>query len=288
MSTRAQSGTTSPSLSETDLSPRLERDVYKPQLAALQDRLRLLQQAYLTHGAKAVVVMEGWDAAGKGGVIRRIASAMDPRGLKVWPIAAPRAYFKERHYLARFWEKLPPDGGVALFDRSWYGRVLVERVEGFASDAEWRRAYREINEFERQIHDDGAHVVKFFLHISPGEQLTRFRERLLHPAKRWKLSTEDFRNRAKWDAYYQATEDMLAETSTAQAPWRVVAAEDKKHARVAVISHLCDALETGVPLSPPPLDPVLADAARDALGLSGAELSARLGGDLPADGRDQA
>ena len=190
-----------PRLSAVDLSLALDDAVYRRELAHIQQRIRRIQQAYLKSGNSAAIVFEGWDAAGKGGTIRCMSAVLDPRGFKVWPIAAPRKYYLERHYLARFFERLPPRGAISVFDRSWYGRVLVERVEGLASAADWRRAYREINDFERALTDHGTRVIKIFLHISPEEQLRRFRDRVLDPTKRWKLSYEDFRNRKKWDAY---------------------------------------------------------------------------------------
>lgn len=256
-----------PRLSDVDLSRRLDKDAYEARLGAGQERLRLIQQAYLRTDDVAILVFEGWDAAGKGGVIRRLAHALDPRSFKVWPIAAPRAYFAERHYLARFWEKLPPRGAIAAFDRSWYGRVLVERVEGFASEADWRRGYEEINEFERLLADDGARIVKFFLHVSAEEQKERFAARLREPAKRWKLSREDFRNLEMRETYAAAIDEMFARTHTEVAPWTVIAAEHKRHARVAVIETIAERLSAGVDLSPPPLDPeIKAAAARFGVG----------------------
>ena len=257
-----------PTLAAADLGKSLSERTYRRRLTELQERLRLINQAYIGSRGGAVVVLEGWDAAGKGGVIRRIAWAMDPRGLKVWPIGAPRPYFRERHYLQRFWEKLPADGEVTIFDRSWYGRVLVERVEGFATELEWSRAYQEINEFERLLHDDGARLIKFFVHISEEEQLKRFRARLEEPHKRWKLTAEDFRNRAKRGAYVEAIEDMLAKTHQPEAPWHVIPAENKKFARIRIIEALCEHLSQGVDLSPPPLQDDLLAAASDAIGLS--------------------
>jgi polyphosphate kinase 2 (PPK2 family) len=165
-------------LAALDLSQTIERDAYERRLKTLQQKLTAIQQAYLFSGQNAVLVFEGWDAAGKGGAIRRITAALDPRGCKVWPIGAPRAYHAERHYLTRFWEKLPPRGGVAIFDRSWYGRVLVERVEGYAPPKRWRAAYDEINQFEDLLIADGVRVVKIFLYISKDEQLRRFKDRL--------------------------------------------------------------------------------------------------------------
>ncbi|MEM9725308.1 MAG: polyphosphate kinase [Pseudomonadota bacterium] len=257
-----------PRLADVDLGKKLSEKTYNRKLSDLQDRLRLIAQAYQSQARRAVVVMEGWDAAGKGGAIRRIAYAMDPRGLKVWPIGAPRQYFKARHYLTRFWEKLPAEGEVAIFDRSWYGRVLVERVENFATEAEWRRAFDEINAFERMLLDDGARISKFFLHISEQEQLERFRARLDEPAKRWKLTAEDFRNRAKRPDYEVAIDDMLERTSTADAPWRVIAGENKRFARIQLLSALCADLEEGVDLTPPPLSSALLDEAAAAFDLS--------------------
>ena len=263
-----------PSLAKADLKRSLTDRTYRRRLPKLQDRLRHINQAYVGSKASAVVVFEGWDAAGKGGAIRRIAWAMDPRGLKVWPIGKPRNYFQERHYLQRFWEKLPADGQVVIFDRSWYGRVLVERVEGFATEPEWTRAYEEINQFESMLLADGVKIIKFFLHISADEQLHRFRKRLEEPHKRWKLTAEDFRNRSKRDAYMDAIEDMLARTHRPEAPWIVIPAENKKFARIRIIEALCDLLSDGVEIGPHQLDPELIEAAAEALGLDGEERAA--------------
>ena len=241
-------------LSELDMSKALKSKKYFPKLEELQFQLRQIQQAYLFTGDSAVLVFEGWDAAGKGGTIRRITSVLDARGIKVWPIAAPRKYYKERHYLTRFWERLPPKGAISIFDRSWYGRVLVERVEGFATETEWKRAYDEINDFERLLIEDGTRVLKFFLHITPEVQLARFEERLHDPMKRWKLGYEDFRNRKRWDDYEIAIEEMLAKTSPKAAPWHVIPANDKKHARIEIIKTICKRLSAGVDLGPRPLD----------------------------------
>lgn len=254
-------------LDALDLGARIERSVYEKKLARLQRKLTAIQQAYLFSGDNAVIVFEGWDAAGKGGAIRRISAAFDPRGCKVWPIGAPRSYFAERHYLARFWDKLPPKGGVAIFDRSWYGRVLVERVEGFAPEKRWREAYDEINRFEQMLVDDGVRLVKVFFHISKDEQLKRFEERLRNPLKRWKLSYEDFRNRDKWAAYVDAAEEMFARTERA-APWLVLSSEDKKCGRIAAIEAIVKRLSKGVDLGPPAIDPNIIAAANDHLDLA--------------------
>ena len=204
-------------------------------LARLQLTLTAIQQAYLLSGRSAVIVFEGWDAAGKGGTIRRTSAAFDPRSFKVWPIGPPRNYYLARLYLLRFMERLPPAGAITAFDRSWYGRVLVERVEKLIPERRWKAAYREITEFERMMTDDGTRLVKLFFHITADEQLRRFEARLHDPMKRWKLSFEDFRNRRHWDDYVEATEEMLARTSTSNAPWCVVPAEDKKYGRIAAI-----------------------------------------------------
>ena len=253
-------------LAALDMTARLDRESYERKLGKLQHKLIAIQQAYLFSGDNAVLVFEGWDAAGKGGTIRRISSVLDPRGFKVWPISAPRSYYLERHYLARFWDKLPPRGGIACFDRSWYGRVLVERVEGYASKARWKAAYDEINAFEQLLIDDGIRVVKIFMHVSPEEQLKRFAERVENPLKRWKLSYEDFRNREKWDDYVKAAEDMFARTD-GPVPWTIIAADDKKHARITAIEAIVKRLAKGVNLKPPALSEEVIKAAREHLDL---------------------
>ncbi len=251
----ASSKSAAEQLADIDHDEKLPKGAYSDRLDAAQARFKRLHQAYYFGGHKAVVVFEGYDAAGKGGAIRRMSEVMDPRGFKVWPIAAPSEDDLKRHYLARFWEKLPETGQIAVFDRSWYGRVLVERVEGFASEPEWRRAYEEINAFEKMLADAGTHVAKQFLVVDREEQLERFAKRLKDPLKRWKLSPDDFRNRGKWDAYRRATEEMLEKTDTAHAPWTVIAGDHKKYARVAALNAVADRLELGVDLSPPPVDP---------------------------------
>jgi polyphosphate kinase 2 (PPK2 family) len=254
-------------LAALDMDVGLDKDAYEKKLKKLQFKLVQIQQAYLFTGESAVIVFEGWDAGGKGGCIRRISAVLDPRGFKVWPIAAPRSYYAERHYLARFWDKLPPRGGIACFDRSWYGRVLVERVEGYTDRKRWKAAYGEINDFERLLTDDGERVLKYFLHITPEEQLARFEQRLRDPLKRWKLSYEDFRNREKWDAYVEAAEEMFERTEEA-APWRVIAANHKKHARIEIISDIVKRLSKGVDLSPPSIDEEVIEAAKAHLELA--------------------
>lgn len=254
-----------PKLSDADLTKRLKKAEYFDHLAELQARLAIIQQAFLFHGLKGVIVFEGWDAAGKGGTIRRISQALDPRSFKVWPIGAPRNYYLNRHYLLRFWERLPPSGAISAFDRSWYGRVLVERVEKLTPEQRWRAAYREINDFERMMVDDGTRIVKLFFHISPEEQMQRFTERLKNPLKRWKLTYEDFRNREKWEEAAIAVDEMLARTSTEFAPWHVIPANNKKYGRINAISAIVDAFSKDVDLSPQHLDRQTLEAAGEVL-----------------------
>jgi polyphosphate kinase 2 (PPK2 family) len=252
-----------PKLGDADLSLHLGRSDYERKLVKLQRLLTQIQQAYLFSGQSAVIVFEGWDAAGKGGAIRRISAALDPRSFKVWPIGAPRRYYLERHFLLRFMERMPPNGAITIFDRSWYGRVLVERVEGLTPEKRWRAAYQEINDFERMITDDGTRLVKLFFHVSPDEQLARFEERLRNPLKRWKLSYEDFRNRSHWDDYATAIDEMFEKTSTDYAPWHLIPANDKKHARITAIKAVTDCLSRDVDLAPPVLDDTVLNAAKE-------------------------
>ena len=233
---------------------------------AHQEKLVRIQQALLFSGERAVVVFEGMDAAGKGGTIRRLAWAMDPRSLKVWPIGAPNEIERKQHYLQRFWSRLPEKTQIAVFDRSWYGRVLVERVEKLTATKDWKRAYGEINEFERQMVDDGIRVVKIFLHIGKEEQRRQLIQRLRDPLKRWKLSYDDFRNRSRWSDYVEAIEDMFDETNTKHAPWHVVPSDDKPAARAEALGILAGRLSRGIDLSLPPLDRKIARAALKMLG----------------------
>lgn len=248
--------------------PAIEIAEYERRLRSMQSTLQLVQQAYLGTPDRAVVVLEGWDTAGKGGVVRRLGWALDPRSFKVHPIAAPSPRERAQHYLQRFWEKLPEQGQIVVFDRSWYGRVLVERVEEFADEQEWKRAYREINEFERTLVADGIRLVKIFLHITPDEQVHRFRDRLTNPHKRWKLSYEDFRNRDRWREYEAAIEDMMEQTSVKHSRWHLVPANNKPFARIAAFRILTDRLGDSVALEPRPLDPKTAKAASRLLGRS--------------------
>lgn len=241
-------------LETIDLSLRLEREEYVRQLTRRQVQLRELGYQIYLQKRPVVLVFEGWDAAGKGGAIKRITEKLDPRGYTVYPISAPQGEDKTRHYLYRFWRRLPEPGQIAIFDRSWYGRVLVERVEGFAPEEAWRRAFHEINSFERQLIDWGAVVAKFWVHISRDEQLRRFEERQRIGYKSWKLTDEDWRNRDKWEQYEEAVEEMLMRTSTRHAPWTLVAGNDKYHARVAVLSTVVDTLSAH--LNYRPADPL--------------------------------
>lgn len=255
-------------LDDLDMSARIrERKDYEDRLSDLQTAMLRVQQAYYHSRRRAILVFEGWDASGKGGTIRRLTERLDPRGCKVWPIAAPRSDEQGRHYLYRFWQRLPEPGTLAIFDRSWYGRVLVERVEGYARKEEWRRAYDEINEFERMLADDGVRIIKLFLHITPEEQLKRFAERLRNPYKRWKITEEDIRNRERWPDYAEAIEEMFARTSTVAAPWYAVPANQKWYVRIRAMEIVVRALSRGVDLLPPPVDPAVLEAAMARLDL---------------------
>lgn len=234
---------------------------YERQLGSMQVALQAIQQAYLGTRERAVIVLEGWDTAGKGGVVRRLGWALDPRSFKVHPIAAPSSNDEGKQYLQRFWEKLPEHGQIVVFDRSWYGRVLVERVEKFATKREWKRGYDEINQFEKMLVADGMRIAKIFLHITPAEQIRRFKARLTDPLKRWKLSYEDFRNRERWRDYEVAIEDMMEKTSSKRAPWYLVPTNDKPYGRLATFRILIDRLGKGVSLAPRPLDPKIAESA---------------------------
>jgi polyphosphate kinase 2 (PPK2 family) len=256
-----------PGLAAIERFPEVEFADYERRLAEMQQTLQRVQQAYLGTSRRAIIVLEGWDTAGKGGVVRRLGWALDPRSFKVHAIAAPTGRDKSLHYLQRFWERLPQHGQIVVFDRSWYGRVLVERVEAYATPTEWRRAYSEINDFERMLSEDGTQMVKIFLHITPQEQMRRFRARLTDPLKRWKLSYEDFRNRDRWEDYEAAIEDMLEKTSTKRAPWYLVPANNKPFGRLAAFRIIADRLAKDVALEPRMLDPRVAEAAEQLLGI---------------------
>ena len=233
-------------LSGIHLSKSLTEEEYKTRLKKLQKRLAELHSELYRLRIPVVIGFEGWDAGGKGGAIKRLTSNLDPRGYRVNPTAAPNDIEKVHHYLWRFWNSVPKAGHIAIFDRTWYGRVMVERIEGFCSEAEWRRAYQEINEMESHMANAGAVVLKFWLHIDKDEQERRFRERQANPAKQWKITDEDWRNREKWDQYEEAVNEMLIRTSTTYAPWIVVEGNDKRYARVKVLQTVVDALEKKV------------------------------------------
>jgi polyphosphate kinase 2 (PPK2 family) len=230
-------------LASLDMTRSLARKLFKMELGRQQGRLNLLQRAARAQEVSSVVVFEGWDAAGKGGAIRRVTSALDARDRQVIQTAAPTDEERARHYLWRFWRRLSRAGRMTIFDRSWYGRVLVERVEGFATEAEYMRAYGEITHFEEQLVRHGILVVKFWIHITKAEQLRRFRARHRTPHKRWKITDEDWRNRKRWDAYVTAVNEMVARTSVPIAPWTLVEGDDKNYARIKVLTTLADRLE---------------------------------------------
>jgi AMP-polyphosphate phosphotransferase len=239
-------------LDEVDLSLALGRKEEERELSAAWQRLTQLR---LTLGGligaqgigpPVLVVFEGWDASGKGGAIKRLVAPLDPRHVRVVQFAAPSAGEKRHHFLWRFWPALPGWGGMAVFDRSWYGRVLVERVDGLADRVQWLRAYDEIIDFERGLAEEGAIIVKFWLHISAAEQLKRFEQRAADPLKAWKLTEEDWSNRAKRSEYEEAVEDMIGRTDQPRAPWHLIAAESKRQARVAVVRTVNEAIEAGM------------------------------------------
>ena len=239
-------------LADVDLTLQLSKKEEKEQLKAVQKRLvhlRLLLGGQIGPGEigpPLLVLFEGWDASGKGGAIKRLVERLDPRHVRVAQFAAPTHDEKRHHFLWRFWPVLPGWGGMAVLDRTWYGRVLVERVEGFAAEDAWRRAYGEIVDLESTLAAEGSVIVKFWMHLSPEEQLRRFESRRDDPYRAWKLTDEDWRNREKRPAYEAAVEEMLERTDTPAAPWHVIAAEDKRWARVAVVRTVCEAVEAAL------------------------------------------
>src|SRR5690348_7590435 len=252
-------------LDEVDLTLRLSKKEYKKDLSEAQERLvhlRLLLGGQIGPkelGPPLCVLFEGWDASGKGGAIKRLVAPLDPRHVRVAQFAAPTYDEKRHHFLWRFWPVLPGWGGMTVLDRSWYGRVLVERVEGFATEEQWRRAYDEIVEFERTLAAEGTIFAKFWLHISPEEQLHRFERRANDPLKRWKITEEDWRNREKQPQYVEAVEEMFARTDTLHAPWILVEGESKRFARVKVMESVIEQIERGCAARgfelPEPLEP---------------------------------
>lgn len=233
-----------PKLSEITLTDKtMEEEEYERELERLQKHLKELHYRLYRKRVPVIIAYEGWDAAGKGGNIRRISGALDPRGYEVHPIAAPEPHEKARHYLWRFWTRLPRTGHIAIFDRTWYGRVMVERLEGFCSENDWKRAYNEINEFEKELSDWGAVIIKFWVQIDKDTQLERFELRQNTPEKRWKITDEDWRNREKWDAYEEAVDEMIQKTSTVYAPWHILESVDKRYARIKALRIVSEELE---------------------------------------------
>ncbi|MGI6070355.1 MAG: polyphosphate:AMP phosphotransferase [Blautia sp.] len=233
-----------PKLSQVELKGKtIEEEEYKEELDKLQKKLGRLHNRIYRKKVPVIILYEGWDAAGKGGNIKRITGALDPRGFEVQPIASPEPHEKARHYLWRFWTRLPKTGHITIFDRTWYGRVMVERLEGFCSENDWQRAYNEMNEFEKELDDWGAVIIKFWVQIDKDTQLERFQEREKTPEKRWKITDEDWRNREKWDDYEVAVDEMLQKTSTTYAPWHILESVDKKYARIKALKIVIEALE---------------------------------------------
>ena len=231
------------SLNSVDLSLCYSKEEYKEKLDKLQNRIQELHGELYRKRIPVILGFEGWDAGGKGGAIKRLTEKMDPRGYQVNPTAAPNDIERAHHYLWRFWNNVPKKGHIAIFDRTWYGRVMVERIEGFCSKEEWSRAYKEINDMEANWVHSGAVVLKFWLQIDKDEQERRFRERMENPEKQWKITDEDWRNREKWDQYEQAVDDMLVHTSTTYAPWIIVEGNNKYYARIKVLESVIDAIE---------------------------------------------
>ncbi len=232
-----------PRLSEVSLDCFMEERDYEEELSRLQAHLGELHNRLYRKKIPVVIAYEGWDASGKGGNIKRLTRALDPRGYEVHPIASPEPHEKARHYLWRFWTRLPKTGHIAIFDRSWYGRVMVERLEGFCSENDWKRAYNEINEFEKELYDWGAVIIKFWVQIDKDTQLARFNDRQNTPDKQWKITEEDWRNREKWDGYETAVNEMVQKTSTAYAPWYILESVDKKYARIKALKIVIEELE---------------------------------------------
>lgn len=228
-------------LDSLDLSKQIKsKEEYREQLKEWQLKLLHLQPLFHEQKRNVVMVVEGPDAAGKGGVIKRVVQRLDPRHIRVHSVVKPTTEEYQHHYLWRFWNKVPAFGDFAIFDRSWYGRVLVERVEGFATEKEWRQAYDEINAFEKTLADNGSIILKYFIYVSKDEQLKRFESRQEDPYKRWKINDEDWRNREKWEQHNKAAEEMFKRTDQDWAPWVVVEGEYKLHARIKVIKHLVE------------------------------------------------
>jgi polyphosphate kinase 2 (PPK2 family) len=229
-------------LDKVDLGKTMSKEEYEKKLDQHQREIRDIEYEIYKKRVPVVILYEGWDAAGKGGNIKRLTCNLDPRGYEVTPISAPNDIEKAHHYLWRFWNNLPKAGHITIFDRTWYGRVLVERIEGFCSEHEWKKAYQEINEMEQMLTSFGTVLVKFWVHISKEEQLRRFQERENDPNKKWKITEEDYRNREKWDFYYEAVDEMLIKTSTTYAPWTIVESNSKYYSRIKALKTVIDAV----------------------------------------------
>jgi len=251
-----------PSLDKIEmLNSPIDNETYEQRLAKLQRQLLDLQVHHIRTGGRVVIAIDGWDAAGKGGMIERIAYGLEPKSLQVWRIGAPTPEEQGRHYLWRFWQRLPAPRIWAIFDRTWYGRVLVERVEGLCDKAAWKRAYDEINQFERELIDDGVRIVKLLVHVSAEEQKKRMIDRLRKPYKHYKVGLEDFRNIGKRKEYLDAYQEMLDKTDTHHAPWHVIATDDKRLARLRGLEILIEEIGQGKKIGELPLDPAIAEAA---------------------------
>lgn len=255
-----------PRLPADGTHPRVSREEYDIRLRTLQLRMRTVSLAYHQQRLNGIVAIEGSDAAGKGGAIRRMTAELDPRHYDVWPIGPPTEEESRHHYLWRFWQRHPARGEIGIFDRTWYGRVLVERVEALAPGPQWRRAYDEIRNFEQALIDDGTRLAKIYIHVSADEQRKRLRERVENKYKRWKLSAADFRSHLRLAEYDAAATEMFAKTSTDAAPWHVIAGDDKHYARLAVLETVTEAFARNVDLSPLPLDEDTARLAAEILG----------------------
>ena len=221
----------------------INEEDYRSELKKCRKRLKELHNILYRKKIPVIIAYEGWDAAGKGGNIKRVTSGLDPRGFTVYPIAAPDKGELNRHYLWRFYKRLPKDGHIAIFDRTWYGRVMVERLEGLCSENDWQRAYNEMNEFEYELHLWGAIIIKFWVHIDNQTQLERFTERQNTPEKQWKITDEDWRNREKWNQYEEAIREMIEKTNTDFAPWYILESVDKKYARIKAMKILINEIE---------------------------------------------
>jgi AMP-polyphosphate phosphotransferase len=255
-------------LADFERDEDIDREPYEQRLVELQHQLELIQAAYINQNLKAVIAIEGWDAAGKGGLIQRMIGTLDPRYTKVWSIGAPSRQEVEHHYLWRFWQRLPGCREIAVFDRTWYGRVLVERVDRLTPEEAWQRAYDEINAFEALHVADGTRIVKLFLHITQKEQDKRLKERIETPWKRWKTGLDDYHNRGLRAEYAAAYEAMFDRTSSRAAPWTVIAADDKKWTRIKGLEAVVAALGADIDLDYPPVDPAVRAAAEKALGVT--------------------